>query len=343
MSNDLALINSLPEHIRALVKPVDAQGNRQTYREEFGHLDQQDFGLNFLKMCYQSSRPLTGVWPTPDGKQPPLGTMFLSRSGQIIPVGTAFIPLRRATRYILWEGKPGDGRMVFSTQDPKDPQITSINGLTWKKDANTGKPIPPSVTEYVSFYIMLPQYDYPVILSFKRKGMAEGRQLTQMLMEATQFSTIPQRSFMFVLNAPRETREGQFMWFNHTIQAAGFTPPSAIEKASKLSELAAAIDQATSDLDLVEGGREDAEPPKTVQGSVVTEQATASTVSTAQRPAPQAQGAPAPQAAPGAATAAGDGRQVLWGAPPAAPAAPAAPVTAPAAPGATSAPVKFGF
>jgi mono/diheme cytochrome c family protein len=65
--------------------------------------------------------------------------MFLSRDAIIIPAGTPFIPLCRAVRYILWEGKPGEGKLVFMTDDRNDDRIQAIHGLEFRKDPKTGK------------------------------------------------------------------------------------------------------------------------------------------------------------------------------------------------------------
>lgn len=337
MSNDLAVINSLPEHIRALVKPEDAAGQRGHYREQFGHLEPRDLGLNFIKLAYDNSKTTTGTWATPEGRRPPSGSMFLSRDGKVIPPGTPFVPLLRNTRYILWEGKPGQGRMVFSTQNPKDPQILAIRGLEWSKDPNTGNPIAPKVTTYVSFFVMVMGHDQPVVLSFKRTGMNEGRLMTQVLMEATNFGTIPMYSLQFILKEPRSDTDGQHNWWLYNIAPAGYTDARVLPKAQQMSMLAEALAQATSDAEFADEG--DAEAPSTPPSAssnltpaptlptppggapVVTPPAATQPVSSALAPAP----APAPAPATPALVT-----------PP--PTAPVAASPAPAAPAPQSAP-----
>lgn len=230
-----ALANAqYPAHIQALVD------KEKKYADNFGNIDASDLALNMLKIVHgQSPQARDGWGPNNDKKALPIGTMFLSRDGSVVPAGTAFVPLVRDCTYILWEGRPGDGRMVFSTKDKNDPRIVDIDGLSFKTDPRTNERKPPAVTTYVNFYVMLSGHaDMPVLLSFKRTGMPDAKRLTQDLMVATKGGEIPMWALLFQLNQPKEVRDGQLFWHLMSWSPAGFVPDAYTEKARSLAEMA---------------------------------------------------------------------------------------------------------
>lgn len=212
---------------------------QQANLEQFGHLETSDFALNIVKIVQASSPQMRAGWgPTRSEPPLPMGTMFLSRDAKVIAPETAFIPLWRSMRYIYWDGKPGDGKLVFMTDSKDDPRIKEIDGLAFKRNPATGKNTPPLVTTFINFYIMIQGIEVPCVLSFKRTSMPAGRRLTQDLIMCTKSGTLPLFAFKFKLMAPVQVVDGNLAWHNPVIVADGMTPEEAIDKAAKMAELA---------------------------------------------------------------------------------------------------------
>jgi len=221
---------------------LDKYGQSQPNRKQFGQLEAQDFGLNFLKIVHGSSKQAAHGWG-PTSQEPALavGTMFLSRDGTIIPSNTPFIPLYRNVRYIYWEGTPGNGRIIFMTSDKHDSRIKEIRGLEFIKNKATGEIQSPLVTTYINFYIMVKGSELPCILSFKRTGIPDGRRFTQDLIFATDSGKLPMFACTFLLGPVRTVKDGNLIWYHPTIKAAGFTAEAMIDRAAKMSELAESL------------------------------------------------------------------------------------------------------
>lgn len=299
MSNEIAVVSQLPAHIAAIV-------TKDGYRDQFGDMQSSDIKLNFLKITYGDSPQATkhGWGPTGQEQPLPIKTMFLSRSGQVIPVGTSFIPLYRSVRYISWEGRPGQGRMLFSTTDKNDTRIKEfmkdpqtgrwVNGLDFPKDAH-GKTMAPPVTTYINIYVMLPICAWPCLLSFKRTSTPAGHQFSSDLFMATTTpqGRIPMHSLMFKLQEPKTIDDAGKPYYHFTWKAAGYTTdPAVFAKAAEMSQTAEAINSIASEQDL-EG--EDSEPAH--------ETLKAATPATITVQAPPVQAQPVVQAAPAAPVA----------------------------------------
>ena len=171
MSNELAKI---PSYLQKYVKPVEQS-------TDFGELDPADFGLDILKIVQAQSKE---AMPGPG--QLEQGTMFLSKTGTVIQPGTKFVPLLKTLRYIYWKGRPGDGELVFMTDDRDDPRIKAIDGLAFRKE--NGETKAPLVTTYMNFYCWITDSqlpDIPVLISFKRTGFPDGRKVLRDLRVAT--------------------------------------------------------------------------------------------------------------------------------------------------------------
>lgn len=249
MSNELATV---PQYLMSLVKPnID--------KSQFGQLESQDFGLSFVKMVYQNSKPAMQGWgPTGQEAAYPLGTMYLSRSFEKVEVGTSFIPLYRNVKYIHWDGKPGDGKLIFMTDNKNDERITKfakdqktgrwINGLAFTKDSNTGVSIPPPVTTCINFYVMMPGVELPVVLSFKRTSTNDGHKLTQDIMVACKASEgyLPMYALRYKFGPVQVVRDGSQMWYKFSWIPAGFTPSEVIPKAAQMAETARALSEMSS-------------------------------------------------------------------------------------------------
>lgn len=231
MSNELA--TQMPEYLQEYLK------NNEVPKDQFGQLDPADVGANFIKLVHGSSKEATPGW---DGEQAPalqIGTMFLSRDHTIIEEGTPFIPLFRATKYIKWEGRPGDGRVVGMTSHRDDPRITQENGLAFGKDPNTGKPTPPIWTQYINFYVLVKQcMSEPVLLSFYRTSTPVGRRLTQDLVRMTGGSKVPLYFFKFKLDKPKIVRDGNNSWPQYIIKPDGLVSENLLPQMKKMLEAA---------------------------------------------------------------------------------------------------------
>lgn len=240
-----APLAAIPDHVKALMKPVGSNA----YRDDFGELSAQDFGVSFLKIVCQMSKEALPNWDKRGAQPMPVGTMFVSRTHKIIQPGTFFVPLLRKVRYIHWLGKPGQGKMAFTTDNKNDPRITSIHGLDFRDDPeNPGKQKAPAVTQYINFYILLQGETEPMILSFYRTGIKKGRAMTQDLHTAchTAHWTLPMLTFMYKIVDPVfEVNEGQ-QWPVVTTEPAGYTPAEIITKCQAALELAKAMSEAST-------------------------------------------------------------------------------------------------
>jgi hypothetical protein len=238
MSN-LVKIEGVPDYLQPL---INESGENQ---EAFGALKPADFGIGFVKLVQQMSRE---VKPGPNGEPGlPLGKMFVSRDRSIILSGTPFIPLYRKVSYIRWLGKPGDGKMDFATDREDDPRIRKIDGLSFRKNPQTGESEPPLVTTYVNFYLWSKAFEAePLILSFYRTGTQVGRRLTQDLFRATKGAKLPLYSLMFKFGEPTITRDGQLEWYQFNVVPNGYTPEKLMPKAAEMFDLAKTLATAST-------------------------------------------------------------------------------------------------
>jgi len=246
---------AVPDYIKALVTTGQ-------HKSDFGTIDNSDIGVGFLKLVSVQSKEFKPNWGGRNEQPLPLNTMFLSRDHKIIPPGTPFIPLIRKVTYIYWEGRPGNGRMIFSTDDANDPRIVKIKGLEFRKDERTGKQSPPLVTRYTNYYIITPfNPDEPVVMSFYRTSLTIGRRFTQDLIRATHGGDLPLYALTYTLGVPFVKRDGQNEWPQLNIEPCGFTDPKIIDKAKKGAEAAHFLAQtfgATEAASLDEGLDEEA-------------------------------------------------------------------------------------
>jgi hypothetical protein len=234
MSNEIVQAQAVPEYLKKYQQPT-------ANHEDFGEIDSSDLGINMLKIGQSNSRECKKVGWGITGQEPQIaqGSMFLSKDGKIVHDGTCFIPLVRTVKYIHWIGKPGDGRIDFMCDDKNDERITKIDGLAFKKDPNTGDVIAPPVVKYINFYIMLQGFELPILLSFKRTSIPDGKWLTQSTMMATQQNgNIPMHMLVYKIGKPKTVVDGANDWFAFTFQPNGFTPEEAIPKAKKMTEFA---------------------------------------------------------------------------------------------------------
>lgn len=223
MSNDLAITGesalAIPQHL--------AKYASQTAGDDFGKLTQADFGIGMLKICQGTSREIA---PGPSGEPAiPMGTVFNKRDRKILPIGTLWIPLCRSVKYIRWDGKPGEGRMLFQTNDEHDPRIKECRGLEFRKDRD-GKTISPLVTTYTNFYVYVQGFAEPVLLSFCRAAAPIGRRLTQDLFRFTQGNKLPMWTCMFaVMPSVLRTEPGK-QWYEFAYKFNGLLPATTAEE-----------------------------------------------------------------------------------------------------------------
>jgi hypothetical protein len=235
MSN-IVQVSNLPAHLAGLLK--------QEPGDDFGKLKPSDFGIGFVKICGPTSRERraseTGEPAIPEG------AYFCSRDRSIIPIGTPFVPLCRQVTYIKWEGKPGEGRMAFSTSDPNDKRIRDCNGLTFIKNPRTNDVEPPLVTEYVNYYCLVGDYTEPLMLSFKRTSYPIGRKLTRDLFQYTKGNCLPLFSVFFKFEMPILKTEGSNAWFQLGYAYQGYVPATVLDRAKEMHELAITMRQAST-------------------------------------------------------------------------------------------------
>ena len=297
----------LPAHLAAIVKP-------NAYLEQFGDIQPSDLRLNFVKIAYGDSPQCMKVGWGPTGQEPKLPpmTMFLSRSGQVVPVDMSFIPVLRSVRYICWSGRPGSGQLVFSTADKNDERIIHfmknptdgkwLSGLEFLKDPRTQKTLAPAVTTYINIYVFLPICEWPVLLSFKRTSTPAGHQFSSDLLMATMVSTgrIPMHSLKFKFCAPRIIDDGTNKPYYHFAwRAAGLVEdPAIFAKAEEMAKTAKAINDVTSDTDLESDGDEPSAEPQNLKPAQGTVTVTAPVQQPVQQTVQQAAPAAAVPAAP---------------------------------------------
>lgn len=258
--NEIQKTTEIPSYILATYD--ETGGNRN----DLGQLRPADFGISFCKLVMEKMRETKVGWG-PTGKEAPLplNTMFLSRDHHIILPGTRFIPLMRRVSYIKWIGKPGEGRMEFQTDDANDPRILACDGLAFRKNERTGVTDAPIVTEYTNFYIWLQTFpDEPVLLSYHRTSVKNGRKLTQDVTRATKMGKAPLCSLVYQFEAPRMKMEGTQEWPQFAVSPSGFTPEAALEAAMKMREIAEELSKA-SELTFAQIERDSVEPmPQTI-------------------------------------------------------------------------------
>jgi hypothetical protein len=190
-----------------------------------------DVGLNILKVVQRMSA---------QAKTMPLGSYFLSVSGEVIAPDTIFAVLFRKTTYIKWIGKPGEGKIDFRTDNPNDPRILADDGLTFRKSAE-GKTLPPSVTQYMNFYVVLATHPKePMLLSFKRTFLPVGRKLTQAITRGLQNPGLPLFSLLFRLHPTKERKDENF---ELVFESWGWTPEKNLPNLEKLRQTALELDQ----------------------------------------------------------------------------------------------------
>lgn len=295
--NALVTFQGLPEHLKGYVS--------DSAKSDLGRLKPSDIGVSFLKCCQTQSREAR---PNPSTGEPGIqfGAMFDSRSRKIIPVGTLIIPLLRTVRYIKWIGRPGEGRMEFTTDNENDPRIKACNGLQFTTDPRTQKQLPPLVTEYTNFYVACREIAEPVLLSFARTSVPIGRRWTQDLIKATK-GRLPLRCLTFKLGQPSVKRDASNEWYQFNIEPAGFTDAAAMKKVDELHEAALAMHAASTGAEFTQIDEDEDDPaetftkqqtaePMNVVGTPANAQPTQQ--ATQQQPAVQQQQAPVNNPAP---------------------------------------------
>jgi hypothetical protein len=302
MSN--SIIPSLPAHLQKYVT------ESASHQNEMGVLKPSDFGINIIKVCQSQSREAR---PGSAGEPAlPLGTMFLSRDRKVIPIGTPVIPLLRTVRYIKWNGRPGEGKMEFSTDNPNDARIKACDGLAWKQDQRTGKTLKPLVTEYCNFYVLCRECpDEPLLLSFSRTSASLGRKLTQDIIKATRGNKMPMRGLVYTLQTPRIERDAANEWYQINVVAGGFAPAEAESRANEMFELACALRDASTGAEFASIDADDGDSSPTVEAAapanVINEPALRNVTHPAQPATPVASPSPAAASAVTPAATAG-----LW-------------------------------
>jgi len=244
MSNpesNLALPDNAPAYLEHYLKPAEENASL------FGKMDAADIGTTFLKLVHQSSREAIAGWDD-EKKAPaiPFGTMFLSRDHAIIPPDTTIVLLLRTKRFIKWEGKPGEGKVVATANERTDPQIVNENGLAFGSNKNTGETIKPAWTEYTNFYLAMQQCKEPVMLSFYRTSLPEGRKLTQTLMRASSGFKLPPYVLKFKLRTPTTETRGMNTWPKMNVQPDGFVAEELLGHLKKLFNAACIMHTAST-------------------------------------------------------------------------------------------------
>lgn len=242
----------LPDYLRKLSSAEHA--------EAYGQLSRTDLGISRLTL---------GQGETPAVKEGtvPQGAMFLSVTSKIIPPKTPFMVLRRETIYYKFKSSnPKEAKTIeFITKDPLDPRILKINGLDFT-ELPDGKKIKPSVTEFLNFYIVLPETfsNEPVLMSFKRSSLPAGRNFTRKLLRILPDKSLPLYGALFMLGQPVKDKYDNYAL---TIIPCGFTPEKFLEKAKTMSLIAKNMAEFAMDAtelheaDLPEAEAPDAEDP----------------------------------------------------------------------------------
>ena len=246
MSNLPAVVKpQLPE---SLPKEYALQYGKQAgaYAQDAGDVTIADIGLSFIKLIHGMSKEAKPGWDGPESKALAPGTMLLSRQKKILPVGTIFVPLLRSTRYIKWEGRPGDGRMIDVCESANDPKIQRDNGLAWIRD-EAGDLVPPSWTKYVNFWCITPHNPQePAILSFYRTSLPVAKRLTSELLRLTNVWSLPLFLFKFEFRTPRWAQKGNNSWPQIEFAYQGPVKQEGLTKTENAYKIAQALFQATS-------------------------------------------------------------------------------------------------
>jgi len=243
MSNEIILPGkeplAVPEHLK------DYLDVSRKYIQDVGDVAVSDVGLNFLKLVHGMSKEAAPGWNGAESQPLPQGTMLLSRDQKILPPGSVVLPLIRQTRYIKWEGRPGNGVMLDQSDSASDPKITKENGLSWGRD-EANKTIPPKWTKYVNFWVISKfNQDEPAILSFYRTSLNVARNWTSELMRLTKGWQYPLWLFRFKLLEPRWVNDGKNKWPQFNIAFDGFVQKDKLPNVEKAYQTARALFMAT--------------------------------------------------------------------------------------------------
>jgi hypothetical protein len=230
----------LPEYARKYLQ------NQQGYAQDVGDITTSDIGLNFLKMVQGLSKEAKPGWNGAGSLPLPQGAMILSRDKTVLPVGTVVIPLLRKTRYVLWEGRPGNGQMLHQTEYANDPKIIKTEGLAWKRDT-AGDQLPPAYTKYVNFWVISQHNpEEPAVLSFYRTSLKVAKTWTSDLLRKTKTWKLPLFLFRYRLGEPFWVPNGEASWPQFTVSYAGHVPEADLPKIEAAHATAQALYNATS-------------------------------------------------------------------------------------------------
>lgn len=223
----------LPAHILA-------EYSNTPNNEAMGDLLPSDLGIPFIKLVHGQSKEAKPNWGGNNEQPMVQGTMFLSDTHQVVPVGTPFIVLCRRVSYIKWIGRPGDGKMEFTTTDPNDRRIRACDGLTFRKDPqNPAITLPPLVTTYYNFYVMTPlNPNTPYVLSFYRTSMPRGRELVRAIFQGTNGNKAKPYVLKFKFGTPHWEQDGDQSWPQFTFLPDGVPLPATLAAAKELYKLA---------------------------------------------------------------------------------------------------------
>lgn len=240
---------ALPDYAKKYFKANSA------YAEDAGDVDVSDIGLNFLKIVQGMSKEAQPNWDGKGSSPLAVGTMILSRTQSILPVGTRIIPLLRKTRYIKWEGEPGKGNMVDSCEHANDPKITRENGLKFER-SEEGEIVPPGWTKYVNFWF-ISQYNQeePAILSFYRTSLKVAKKWTGELMRLTKGWSLPLFLFRYRLTEATWADGPKGKWPQFTVVLDSPTPEEQLPMVEKAYSVAQELYHATSVLGQIESAQ----------------------------------------------------------------------------------------
>lgn len=258
MSSSIVPANQqLPAFLQGL------QTSKTSLLEDFGGLTKSDVSLTFVKICQSTSPEGKSKDPKVAPKVNP-GLLFDSKNKDVIAAGTPFMPLFRKRKFIHWTGPINEGgKIAFSTDNPNDPRIRAIKGLEFLTDPATGKTLPPAVTEYLNFYLMVAGYDDPLVLSFSRTSTKEGKDFSQSLLAQVSKDQLPMYAHQYVFGDCVFHEEGDLSWWKISIKPDGVVQDEEAfkmaeemyNKAKVLADLvsdAAYDDKASENLDAVE-------------------------------------------------------------------------------------------
>jgi hypothetical protein len=284
-ANQNRQLADVPQEFLTLARPGG-------YRSDFGLIEPSDWGMNFVKIVNATSRQAKPGWGPNQNEQPmPQGTYILSQNSKPIPNETEFVPLLRTVTFIKFRGnKPSDG-IEFITKDKNDPRILQCHGLDFRKDPNTGNPLPPLVTKFVNFYVIT-QYnpEEPAILSFFRASTKLGSALTKQIVQATKNFYFPMYTVKYKLKQPKLATGGGNTWYQIQYEPAGRVDPKSLPALQKVYDLACAIEAASTGEEFQETS--DLEPAEEHEQETAVPQAAAAPA--AQAPSSPTPAAPAP-------------------------------------------------